>query len=143
MSQPPEVPSGRLPPLFARAPPPQLMSWISRGLSWGPAKDVPILQSRIRDLFNGDFSLVAVIQVMLVRQVQPCKRWILRLWEFNPEGPRVIQNFLGLTHEEMYKSFFRPQIECPDTTEDVGLSSNRAAEQVRNPLAEHTVLYSS
>ena len=117
------------------------MSWISRGLSWGPAKDVPILQSRIRDLFNGDFSLVAVIQVMLVRQVQRCKRQPLRLWEFNPEGPRVIQNFLGLTHEEMYKSFFRPQTECPGTIEGVGLSSTHAAEQVSNPLAGHTVFY--
>ena len=87
----------------------------------------PILQSRIRDLFNGDFSLVVVIQVMLVRQVQPCKRRPLRLWEFNPEGLRVIQDFLGLTHEEMYKSFFGPQVECPEITEDVGLSSNRAA----------------
>jgi hypothetical protein len=117
------------------------MSWISRGLSWGPAKDVPILQSRIRDLFEGDFNLIAVIQVMLVRQVRPCKRRPLRLWEFNPEGPRAIQSFLGLTHEEMYKSFFGPQVECPDITEDVGLSSNRAAEQVRNPLAEHTIFY--
>ena len=115
------------------------MSWISRGLSWGLAKDVPILQSRIRDLFNEDFNLVAVIQVMLVHQVQPCKRRPLRLWEFNPEGPRVIQNFLGLTHEEMYKLFFGPQIECPEITEDVGLSSNCAAEQVRNLPAEHTI----
>ena len=119
------------------------MSWISRGLSWGPAKDVPILQSRIQDLFEEDFNLVVVIQVMLVRQVQPCKRQHLRLWEFNPKGPRAIQNSLGLTHEEMYKSFFGPQVECPDTTEDVGLRSNRAAEQVRNPLDEHTVFYSS
>ena len=119
------------------------MSWISRGLSWGPAKDVPILQSRIRHLFERDFNLAVVIQVMLVRQIQPCKRRPLRLWEFNPEGPRAIQSFLGLTHEEMYKSFFGPQIECPDTTEDVGLSSNRAAKQVRNPLAERTVFYSS
>ena len=46
-----------------------------------------------------------------------------------------------MTHEEMYKSFFGHQIECPDITEDVGLSINRAAEQVRNPLAEHTVFY--
>ena len=56
-------------PRFPLGPPPQLMSWISRGLSWGPAKDVPILQSRIQDLFNGDFSLVTVVQVMLVRRV--------------------------------------------------------------------------
>ena len=115
------------------------MSWISRGLSWGPAKDVPILQSRIRDLLNGDFSLVAIIQVMLVRQVQPCKRRPLRLWEFNPEGPRAIQNFLGLTHEEMYKSFFGPQVECPEITEDAGLSCNRPDTQVSSPASEHTV----
>ena len=97
-------------------------------MSWGPAKDVPILQSRIRDLFERDFSLVMVMQVMLVRQVQPCKRRLVRLWEFNPEGPRTILHFFGLTHEEMYKSFFGPQVECPEITEDVGLSSNRAAE---------------
>ena len=102
-----------------------------QGLSWGPAKDVPILQSRIRDLFEGDFNLVVVMQAMLVRRVQPCKCWPLRMWEFNPEGPHTIQNFLGLTHEEMYKSSFGPQIECPDTTEDVGLSSNRTADQVK------------
>ena len=62
------------------------------------------------------------------------------MWEFNLEGLRTIQHFLGMTHEEMYKSFFGPQIECPDTTEDVGLSSNRTAAQVSNPMAEHTVL---
>ena len=83
--------------------------------------------------------MVAVTQVMLVRQVQPCKRWPLRLWEFNPKGPHVIQNFLGLTHKEMYKSFFRPQVDCPEITEDMGLSSNRVAEQVRNLPAEHTI----
>ena len=126
-------------PVFRSGPPPQLMSWISRGLSWGPAKDMPILQSHIRDLFEGDFNLVVVMQVMLVRRVQPCKHRPLRLWEFNPEGPRAIQSFLGLTYEEMYKSFFIPQIECLDTTGDVGLSSNRAAEQVRNLPAEHTI----
>ena len=130
-------------PTFRLGPPPQLMSWISRGLSWGPAKDVPILQSHIRDLFKGDFSLVMVVQVMLVRRVQPCKRRPLRMWEFNPEGPRTIQNFLGLTHEELYKSFFGPQAECPDTNEDMGLSSNRTATQVSDPLVEHTVFHLS
>ena len=100
---------------------------------------MPILQSRIRDLFEGDFSLVMVVKVMLVRQVQPCKHRPLRLWEFNPEGPRAIQNFLGLTHKEMCKLFFGHQIECPDTSKDVGLGSNHTAAQVSNPLVEHTV----
>ena len=81
-----------------------------------------------------------VMQVMLVHRVQPCKRRPLRMWEFNPEGPRTIQHFLGMMHQEMYKSFFGPQIECPDTTEDVGLSCNRPAAQVSNPMAKHTVL---
>ena len=75
-----------------------------------------------------------VMQVMLVRRVQACKRRPLRMWEFNPEGPQYIQHFLGMTLEEMYKSFFGPQIECPDTIEDVGLSCNRPAAQVSNPM---------
>ena len=129
-------------PTFRSGPPPPRMSWISRGLSWGPAKDVPILQSRIRDLFERDFSLVMVMQVMLVRRVQPCKRRPLRMWEFNPKGSCTIQNFLGMTNEEMYKSFFGPQIECPDTTEDVGLSSNRTTAQVSNLMAEPAVFLS-
>ena len=111
-----------------------------QGLSWGPAKDVPILPSHIRDLFERYFSLVMVMQVMLVRRVQPCKRRPLRMSEFNPEGPQAIQHFLSRTPEEMYKSFFGPQIECPYTTEDMGLSCNRPAAQVSNPMAEHIVL---
>ena len=77
-------------PAFSSGPPPQLMSWITRGLSWGPAKDVLVLQSRIQNLFEGDFSLIMVMQVMLVRRIQPCKCWPLRMWEFNPEGPHAI-----------------------------------------------------
>ena len=97
------------------------------------------LQSRIRDLLKRDIGLVKVIQVMLVRRVLPCQRRSLRMWEFNPEGPRIIQHFLGMTLEEMYKLFFRPQIKCPDTTEDAGLSCNRPDTQVSNPVAEHVV----
>ena len=80
-----------------------------------------------------------VMQVMLVRRVQPCKRRPLRMWEFNPEGPRAIQHFLGMMLEEMYKSFFGPQIECLDTIEDAGLGCNRPDTQVSNPTAKHTV----
>ena len=61
------------------------------------------------------------------------------MWEFNPEGPRAIQHFLGMTQEEMYKLFFEPQIMCPDITEDAGLSCNRSDTQVSSPASEHTV----
>ena len=110
-----------------------------QGAGLGPVNDVPILQSRIRDLLERDVSLVTVMQVMLVRRVPPCKRRPLRMWEFNPEGPRTIQHFLGMTLEEMYKLFFGPQIRCPDTTEDAGLSCNRPDTQVSSPSAEHVV----
>src|SRR3954466_4795764 len=110
------------PPAFRSCPPPRLTSWVNKGLDWGPVKDVPVLQSRIRDLLERDVSLVVVTQVMLIRRVLPCTRRPLRLWEFNPEGPRALQHFLGMTPTEMYKLFFGPQIMCLDSSEDARLS---------------------
>ena len=96
-----------------------------------------MLQGRIRELLERDISLVKIIQVMLVRRILPCKRRPLRMWEFNPEGPRTIHHFLGMMPEGMYKLFFGPRIKCPDTTKDVGLSCNRLDTQVSNPITEH------
>ena len=45
--------------------------------------------------------MVVVMQVMLIRRLPPCKRRPLRLWEFNPEGPRILQHFMGMTPLEM------------------------------------------
>ena len=84
-------------PTFRLGPPPQLVSWANVGPDWGPANDVPTLQSRIRELLERDISLVSIIQVMLVRRILPCKRRPLRMWEFNPEGTRTIQHFFGMT----------------------------------------------
>ena len=52
------------------------------------------------------------------------------MWEFNPEGPRTIQHFFGVTLEEMYELFFGSRIKCPDTIEDVGLNCNRLDTQI-------------
>ena len=98
---------------------------VNKGLDWGAAKDVPLLQGHIRDLLERDISLIVETQVMLISRVLPCKCRPLRLWEFNPEGPRVLQHFLGMTPVEMYKLFFGPQVVCPDSTEDAGVSCNR------------------
>ena len=103
------------------------------------ASDVLTLQSRIRDLDKRDVSLVKVMQVMLVRLVLPCQRRSLRMWEFNPEGPRTIQQFFGATLEEMYGLFFGSRIKCPDTNEDAGLNCNRPDTQVSNSVTEHAV----
>ena len=102
-----------------------------------------MLQIRIRDLLERDVGLVNVMQVMLVRRALPCKRRPLCMWEFNPEGPRNIQHFFGMTHEEMYGLFFGSQIKCPDTTEDAGLSCNHPNAQVSSPSAEHVVCFLS
>src|SRR4051812_24332030 len=95
-------------------PPQQLASWVNNGLDWGPSKDVPLLQRRIRDLLERDLSLVEVTQVMLIRRTLPGKCRSLRQWEFNPEGPRALEHFMGTTPVEMYKLFFGPQAMCPD-----------------------------
>ena len=76
---------------------------------------------------------------MLVRRILPCKRRPLRMWEFNPEGPRTIQHFFGMTLEGMYRLFFGSCIKCPDTAEDVGLNCNRPDTQVSTSATEHYV----
>ena len=93
---------------------------------------MPLLQGRIRDLLEREITLVVVAQVMLIRRTLPCKHRPLRLWEFNPEGPRALQHFMGATPVEMYKMFFGSQAMCPDLTEDAGLSCNRPDTQVSN-----------
>ena len=80
-----------------------------------------------------------MVQVMLIRRLLPCKHRPLRLWEFNPEGPRALQHFMGLTPAEMYKLFFRSQEMRPDLTEDAGLSCNRPDTQVSSPVSGHIV----
>ena len=80
---------------------------------------------------------------MLIRRILPCKRCPLRLWEFNPEGPRALQHFMGVTPVEMYKLFFGSQAMCPDLTEDAGLSCNRPDTQVSSPVPGHAIPYLS
>ena len=83
-----------------------------------------MLQSRIRSLIEKDIGLIDVIQVMLVRWVLPCQRRPLRMWEFNPEGPRTLQHLSGMMLREMWKLFFGARKQWPGTTEDIGLDCN-------------------
>ena len=100
------------------------------------------MQGRIRDLQEREINLVVVAQVMLIRRLLPCKCRPLRLWEFNPEGPRALQHFMRATPMEMYKLFFGSQEMCPYLTEDAGLSCNRPDTQVSSPVSEHIIPYS-
>ena len=76
---------------------------------------------------------------MLIRRILPCKHRPLLLWEFNPEGPRALQHFMGATPVEMYKLFFGSQAMCPDSSEDAGLSCNRPDTQVSSPVLGHAI----
>ena len=127
------------PPSFCPGPPCRLMSWVNQGLNWGPSEDVPLLQGRIRDHQAREINLVVVMQVMLIRRLLPCNRRPLRLWEFNPEGPRILEHFMGMTPVEMYKLFFGPQVACPELAEDAGLSRNRPDTQVNSSESGHSV----
>ena len=100
---------------------------------------MPLLQGQIRDLQEREINLVVVTQVMVIRRLLPCKRRPLRLWEFNPEGPRALQHFMGLTPVEMYKLFFGSQEMHPELTEDAGLSCNSPNTQVSSPVSGHIV----
>ena len=100
---------------------------------------MPLLQGRIRELLERDLSLVKVTQVMLIRRTLPGKRRSLRLCEFNPEGPRALQHFMGATPVEMYKLFFGSQAMCSDLTEDAGLSCNRPDTQVSSLVPGLTI----
>ena len=97
-------------PAFRSSPPIQLASWINKGLDWGSVDEVRTLQSRIRSLIEKDINIVNVIQVMLVHLTLPCQRRPLRLWEFNPEGPRTLQHFFGTTHKGMWRLFFGKRV---------------------------------
>ena len=83
--------------------------------------------------------MVKVTQVMLIRRILPGKCRPLRLWEFNPEGPRALQNFMGAMPAEMYRLFFGSQEMCPDLTEDAGLSRDRQDTQVSSSESGHSV----
>ena len=99
-----------------------------------------MLQSRIRSILERDIGLINVIQVMLVRRILPCQRRPLRMWEFNPEGPRTLQQFFGTTHEGMWKLFFKTRKQWPDTTEDIDLDCNHPDTPVSTQFLTETRL---
>ena len=75
-------------------------------------------------------SLADVIQVMLFRQILPCQRRSLHMWEFNPASPQNLQRFFGTTHEEIWKLLFKAQKTWPKKTDYIGLDSKNPATPV-------------
>ena len=86
-------------------------------------------------MVNKKLKLVNIVQVMLQRRILPCQRRPLRMWEFNPEGPRTFQRFFGTTHEGMWKLFFKTRKQWPDTSEDTCLDCNHPDTSVSTQLS--------
>ena len=86
-------------PVFRFGPPLRLASWTNKGLDWGSLDKVSTLQKSIKTRINKDITLADVIQVMLIRRALPCQRRSVKMWEFNPKGPRTLHRFYGMTHK--------------------------------------------
>ena len=69
----------------------RLVSWTNKGLDWGSTDKVMVLQKCIKNIIEKGTSLTGVIQVMLFHRTLPCQRRPLHMWEFNPEGPWILQ----------------------------------------------------
>ena len=77
--------------------------------------------------------LVNVVQVMLLRRILPCQRWVCNLWEFNPAVHRTLRELFDMMHEDVWKVLFKANEVPPSTTEDRGLSVRCQA----NPVSFH------
>ena len=83
-----------------------------------------MLKKCIKNIIEKNTSLTDVIQVMLIHRSLPGQCWPIRMREFNPEGPRTLKRFFGMTHEAIWKLLFKNQKSWPRMSEDIGLDCN-------------------
>ena len=63
-------------PEFRSGVPMRLTSWKEKGLAWGSAVELNGLQTCFRNMISKKIKLVNVVQVMLLRRILPCQRWV-------------------------------------------------------------------
>ena len=61
-------------PEFQSGAPMRLTSWLEKGLDWASSDELTALHTRIKSMVDKNIKLINVIQVMLFRQILPCKR---------------------------------------------------------------------
>ena len=89
-----------------------------------------MLQKCISDMLGENTGLTNVIQVMFFRCSLPCQLKASPMWGFNLEEPWTLQDFLGMTHEGMWKLLFKAQKSWPMETEDIGRNTMNPASSV-------------
>ena len=85
----------------------------------------------ITNVLGKNVGLTNMVQIMLFRRILPCQCRASPMWEFKSEEPRMLQHFLGTTHEGMWKLLFKPQKSSwPMETKDIGLNSTNPASPI-------------
>ena len=139
----PRGPKWAATPAFRSGPPRRLTSWTYKGPDWGSVDEVLLLQKHVQGMIAKNITLADVIQVMLIRRALPCQRRPLKMWEFNPEGPRTLQWFNGTTHKGIWKLLFKKQKSWPKSSDDTGLDCNHPASKVNSKTPEHQLVHPS
>ena len=86
---------------------------------------------RITNVLRKNVGFTNVVQIMLFCRILPCQRRTSPMWEFKPEDPRTLEDFLGATHGGMWKLLFKVQKSSwPMETEDIGINVAYPASQV-------------
>ena len=74
--------------------------------------------------------LVNVVQVMLIRRIQPCQRRGFNMWEFDPAQHQTLSGLFNTTYEDVWKVLFKGAEAPASATEDRGFRSQRPADEV-------------
>ena len=108
----------------------RLTSWEKKGLAWGVPAELTGLQNRIKNMIDKKIKLLNVVQVMLFRQILPCRRRAFNMWEFDPAEHHTPREPFNTTHKDVWKVLFKATEVPPPTSEDRRLSTKRPANLV-------------
>ena len=114
--------------------PPAAYVLAQKGLNWSSSDELPVLQTRVKDMEVKNIELVNVVQVMLVRRILPCQHRACNLWEFDPAKNQTLRELYGSSHKDIWKVLFESGKSWPDSAEDHGYQLSRPASSVGHCL---------
>src|SRR3954462_15553131 len=110
--------------------PTRLTSWEEKGLTWGSSGELTGLQTCVQNLVSKKLKLINVVQVMVIRQINPCQQRGFSLWEFDPAQHRTLNSLFDTTYEDAWKVLFKGAESPASATEDRGFCVQRQASAV-------------
>nr|XP_040258330.1 atherin-like [Aegilops tauschii subsp. strangulata] len=107
-------------------------SWSKKGLDWGSAGEVKMLQQRISNIMETGAKLTNVVQIMLDRRLLPCQQRANPMCSHKLVDPATVQYLFGTTHDKVWSLLFRSQAEWPAENQDIGLDAANPPKKI-NP----------